>query len=508
MQRVEVVRGVYYDSVSLMRVAQELTKIDGVIDATLNMATEANIKIMSAAGFDLSGLDLRPSDLVIAVKAKEEIIDEIITKAKEYLSNPPWKTTEISQQYFPKSLNGALSMLPEANLALISIAGQHAGDEAMECLNKGLHVMLYSDNVSLEKEIELKNTANEKGLLVMGPDCGTAVIKGIGLGFANACPVGPVGMVAAAGTGLQEVHVQLAHRGIGVLHAIGTGGRDVKEAVGGITSLMGIEALLESDDVKVIVMVGKPPAPEVEKKIFQRLASGNKPAVLGYIGGELEGDRPPIYFCKELEETAAVAAAVVNGTDPALARKDLSLKYEHLKELASHFGKRKGYLRGLYSGGTLCYEAQLIASKLLGPIYSNAPLDGRYKLSDSLKSIGNCMVDYGEDEFTQGRLHPMMDSTFRAKRMIEEAKDDEVGVILFDCVLGYGCHESPADQLASAISQVKREVGDRVIFVGYVCGVEADPQIASRQRKILEDVGVVLADSNAQAARLACLLLQ
>ena len=239
MQRVEVVRGVYYDSVSLMRVAQELTKIEGVIDATLNMATEANIQIMSSAGFDLSGLDLRPSDLVIAVEAKDEIIDEAIAKAKEYLNNPPWKTAEINQQYFPKSLSGAISLLPEANLALISIAGQYAGDEAMECLNKGLHVMLYSDNVSLEKEIELKKLAREKGLLVMGPDCGTAVIKGIGLGFANACPVGLVGMVAAAGTGLQEVHVQLAHRGIGVLHAIGTGGRDVREAVGGITSLMG-----------------------------------------------------------------------------------------------------------------------------------------------------------------------------------------------------------------------------------------------------------------------------
>lgn len=506
MQRVEVLRGVYYDSVTLMRVAREITKIDGVEEATLNMATEANIKIMAAAGFDFAGLELSPSDLVIAVRGKEEILDEAIDRAKEYLNNPPWKKVEVAQEYHPKSFEGAFSLLPQANLALISVAGQYAGAEAEKCLEAGLHVMLYSDNVPLETEIELKKLADEKGLLVMGPDCGTAVIRGIGLGFANACPTGPVGIVAAAGTGLQEVHVQLARRGVGVLHAIGTGGRDVREEVGGITFLKGIDALLEDDEVQIVILIGKPPAPSVEERILERLRRGNKPAVLGFIGGGLSGDRPPIYICKELEETAAVAAALVGGQDVAAARKALFRRYEALKEKAA-YNRRKGFLRGLYSGGTLCYEAQLIASGLIGGVYSNTPLKPEWRLADSLKSVGHTVVDYGEDEFTQGRLHPMMDSSFRAGRLVVEAEDPEVTVILFDCVLGYGCHPNPAEQMAEAVQRARKRVGDRVTYVGYVCGVDSDPQSATRQRGILEEAGVMLCDSNAEAARLACYLV-
>lgn len=510
----EIVRRTYYDSVTLMLVARELLKLEGISVASLSMGTEANYKIMASGGFDLEGIDATPNDLIIALMSdapeaeRSKILDEALTKAKEYLANPPNRKVQEGGDYRPKSLEGAVSILPEANLAQISVAGRYAGDVAMECLEKGLNVMLYSDNVSVEKEIEVKKAAAAKGLLVMGPDCGTVILRGVALGMANSCPTGPVSIVAAAGTGLQEVHVQLARRGVGVLHGLGTGGRDVRAEVGGIMCLQAVKELLSDDEVKVLTVLGKPPAPEVESAILEAVRAGGKPAVLGFIGGAEKGDKDGVYVCRELEETAAVAAALANGEDGAKARDALHAEYESLKDRAASIGRRKGYLRGLYSGGTLCYEGQLIARDILGPIWSNTPLDRSMQLADSLKSVGHTMVDYGEDEFTQGRLHPMIDVSLRAERIYEEAKDPDVGVILLDVVLGYGCNEDPATGLAEGIRKALSVAGDRVAFVASICGVDTDPQDASRQRRILEDLGVHVCGSNARAARLAALILE
>lgn len=513
-QRLEIIRRTYYDSVTLMLVAKELLKLDGVSVASLSMGTEANYKIMGSGGFDLEDVDATPNDLIIALMSdipedgREQVLCDAIVKAKEYLANPPGRKSNSSGDYRPKSLDGALSVLPEANLAIISVAGKYAGDVAMECIEKGLNVMLYSDNVPMEKEINVKKAAADKGLLVMGPDCGTAIIRGVALGMANACPMGPVGIVAAAGTGMQEVHVQLARRSVGVLHGIGTGGRDVWKEVGGVMCLQAVNALLADDEVKVLIVLGKPPAPEVEQKILAAVKTGKKPAVLGFIGGEAKGDSDGVFICRELEETAAVAAALVKEEDGAKARDGLYREYGDLKKQAAAIGKRKGYLRGLYSGGTLCYEGQLVARDILGPIRSNIPLNKNMRLEDSLKSIGHSMVDYGEDEFTQGRLHPMIDVSLRAERIYEESRDPEVGSILFDVVLGYGCNENPATGLAEGIRKAQSLAGDRVVFIASICGVDTDPQNASRQRKILEGLGVYVCESNARAARLAALILE
>lgn len=509
MQRLEVMPRTYYDSITLMRVAKEITGMEGIENASLSMGTEANLRILAAAGFDLSEINVTPNDLVIAVSGEDAVLDEALSKAKEYLANPPWKKEGgKSESYKPRSLDGAISVLPEANIAMISVAGRYAGDVALDCLHRGLNVMLYSDNVPLEKEIEIKKLAREKGLFVMGPDCGTAIVRGVAMGMANICPTGPVSIVAAAGTGLQEVHVQLAKRGVGTLHGIGTGGRDVRAEVGGIMVEMATERLLEDDEVEVLVVIGKPPAPEVEKKILERISRGDKPAVLGFIGGESRGDRDGVYICTELEETAAVAAALAKGEDVAEARKELDSAEESLRELAGKHGPRKGWLRGLYSGGTLCYEAQVIAKELLGPIHSNTPLKKDLKLEDSLTSVEHTIVDFGEDEFTQGRLHPMIDVSLRAGRFVEEAKDPGVGVILFDVVIGYGCNPDPARELAEGVLKAKAVAGDRIAFVASICGTEADPQNAARQRSILEDAGVLVCESNARAARLASYLLK
>lgn len=510
MQILEIIKGAYYDSVTLMLVAKELNKLEGVTSSSLSMGTEANCRIMTGGGFDLSAADVTPNDLIIGLLGEDEGILALASeKAREYLANPPWKKEAGPSGYRPKSLDGAVSILPDANMAIISVAGQYAGALAMDCLAKGLHVMIFSDNVPLDKEIELKQFASERGLLVMGPDCGTVIIRGKALGMANACPPGPVGIVAAAGTGLQEVHTQLALRGVGTLHAIGTGGRDVKSDVGGIMAISAMKALIGDDEIEVLIVLGKPVAPEVEKKIMTLAKEAGKPVVIGFVGGSTSGGEAPVYLCTELEESAAVAAALVKKTDPAAARAELQERTIGLiAGGVEKYGQRKGYLRGLYSGGTLCYEAQLIASEKLGPIWSNEPFDKTMKLPDSLISREHSIIDFGEDEFTQGRLHPMIDATFRCERIAQEAKDPDVGVMLLDVVLGYGCHADPGGAVAAAVLKAKKICGEKIAFIASICGTNADPQDAGVQKKALEDAGVIVCDSNAQAAHLASALIE
>lgn len=507
MQKLEVIEGAYYDSVTLMLVARELNKLTGVASSSLSMGTDANLRIMTTGGFDVSGITPTPSDLIIGVMGEDEdVLAGAVATAGEYLANPPWKKDSGPADYRPKSLGGALSILPAADMAIVSVAGAYAGELAMDCLARGLHVMIFSDNVPLEKEIELKRFARDRGLLVMGPDCGTVVIRGKALGMANACPEGPVGIVAAAGTGLQEVHVQLARRGVGTMHGIGTGGRDVKAEVGGIMALSAMEALMDDDEIEALAVIGKPPAPQVESAIAALAAKSPKPVVLGFVGGSSGGDEKNVYRCEGLEETAAVTAALVQGTAPSEARRELRRRDdEFVSETAKRVGKRAGYLRGLYTGGTLCYEAQLIAGAL-GPIWSNAPLDKAFKLADSLAPREHSIVDYGEDEFTQGKLHPMIDGAFRCERIVSEARDPEVGVMLLDVVLGYGCHLDPGGAVAEAVREARKTCGDRIAFVASICGTDEDPQNASAQREALESAGVITAASNSQAARLAAAL--
>lgn len=510
MQKLEIIRGVYYDSVTLMLAAKELNKFKSVEYSSLSMGTEANYRIMANGGFDLTGINATPADLIIGVRGEEEdLLANAVAKAREYLISPPWEKTSCAAGYQPKSLDGAFSIMPDANLAIISVAGQYAVSVASECIDKGLNVMIFSDNVPLDKEIELKKHAAEKNLLVMGPDCGTAIIRGAALGMANVCPVSPVGIVAAAGTGLQEVHTQLARREVGTMHGIGTGGRDVKADVGGLSALAAMDALAVDEEITVLLVIGKPPAPEVERRILAMAEKVGKPVVTCFIGSSTSGASASLFSCAELEESAAVTAALVKGMNPADAGKTLKEEISRWTgETVKSIGKRRGYLRGLYSGGALCYEAQLLTSQALGSVWSNSPLDKKMRLADSLVSHGHTIVDYGDDEFTQGRLHPMIDPTFRCERIVAEARDESVGVILFDVVLGYGCHRDPAGAVAEAVLEARRFYGKRIAFVASVCGTDDDPQNLSEQTKKLEFAGICVASSNARAARLAAALIE
>jgi len=501
----------YHDSVTLMEIARELTQLPGVSDAAVVMATEANKSILREAGLLLPEIEAASTnDLVIVVLAENEVTAErALESAGKHLVRRP----QVSEgtTVAPRTIQGAVRQNPESNLAVISVAGQYAAAEAWEALRNGLHVLLFSDNVSIEDEVALKKYAAERGLLMMGPDCGTTIINGVALGFANVVPRGPVGIVSASGTGLQEVSTLLAKLGAGISQAIGTGGRDLKEAVGGIMMIEGLKALQDDPETKVIVLVSKPPSAIIAERVLGQVKLSNKPTVACFLGAEpapiAEAGAIP---AGTLQEAAYLSAAEVQGYAGAsvgemIDREGVDLKAQ-AGELRRRLSPRQKYLRGLFSGGTLAAEGLVIWEGILGGVRSNLATDPGMRLRDATRSEGNCAVDLGGDEFTVGRPHPMIDNDLRIRRLIQEAADPAVAVIVLDVVLGYGAHPNPAGELGAAIRQTREKAaneGRELIFVTSVTGTEGDPQGFDRQVRALEDAGAVVCECNAAAARLA-----
>ncbi len=495
----------YHDSVSLMLIARELSQMEHVDDAAVVMATEANKGLLRNAGLLTGDVETaRSNDLVIAIRAPEEVAMRALEEAEKMLYKK--QAASDTAEYRPKTLRGACRATPSANVAVVSVAGRYAATEAWDALHQGLNVLLFSDNVSLEDEISLKRFAVDHGLLLMGPGAGTAILNGVALGFANVVPKGPVGIVAAAGTGLQEVSTQLASRGVGITQGIGTGGRDLREEVGGLMMLAGLEALQADWDTKVIVLVSKPPAEPVARKVLNQAACSEKPAVICFLGWEQTVAIPqPLRLARTLEEAARLAAEFA-GNPQRDAEAIL------LPSVQRSFSPSQRFLRALFSGGTLCYEAQVIWRSLLAvPVFSNAPLNPAQRLKDSNRSQGHTAVDMGEEEFTVGRPHPMIDNDLRIRRLFQEARDPETAVVLLDVVIGYGAHPDPAVELAPAIQQacqIAKDAGCELLVVASVTGTDQDPQDLSRQVRELERVGVVVCPSNASAARIAGMVVQ
>jgi FdrA protein len=401
---------------------------------------------------------------------------------------------------------------------VISVAGRYAAREARTALERGLHVLLFSDNVPLEDEIALKRLATDHGLLCMGPDAGTAIINGVALGFANVVPRGCVGLVSASGTGLQGITCGIARAGAGVSQAIGVGGRDLSEPVGGMMMLAGLRALQEDPETGVIVLISKPPAAPVAERVLARVRESAKPAVVCFLGSEPAPiEATGAIAATDLTQAAVAATAVAKGEDPKAALAALGAAATDLIPLAAAEQARlapgQHALRGLFAGGTFCYEAQLILKVLPEPVRSNAPLVKENRLAQANVSVGHVCMDLGEDEFTQGRLHPMIDPSLRNRRIVQEARDPATAVILLDVVLGYGAHPDPAGAAVSAIRQAQHtagEAGRHIAFITSVCGTEADPQSLSRQEATLREAGVIVLPpaDNASAARLAGLITQ
>ncbi len=507
-----VKRSEYHDSVTLMLAARELSHMPGVADAAVVMGTEANKGLLKNAGLlTLEGESASPNDLLIAVSGPEEILGQALAEAEKILRKKQADTSPT--EFRPKTLRSAVKANPAANVVVISVAGRYAAAEAWEALRHDLHVLLFSDNVSLEDEIALKRYAVEHGLLLMGPGAGTAILNGVALGFANVIPRGPVGIVSAAGTGLQEVSTLLAKRGVGISQGIGTGGRDLKEEVGGLMMLAGLKALQDDPDTRVIVLVSKPPAASVAYDVLAQAELSEKPTIICFLGAapsprpkpaEEEGGQAGVRFACTLEEAALLAARAAAPAGQALP---VTEGAELAASRSFHLQPAQRYLRGLFSGGTLCYEAQVIWRELLSePVFSNAPLHAGNRLPDSLHSQGHTAVDLGEEEFTVGRPHPMIDNDLRIRRLLQEALDPEVAVIVLDVVLGYGAHPDPASELAPAVRKacdLAGGAGRQLHFVASVTGTDGDPQGLSRQVSQLEQAGVTVCESNAASARLA-----
>ena len=508
--RTRVVKGQYHDSVSLMLAAKEIKKIEGVEDAAVVMGTDANKALLKQAGLlTEEAQSASADDLVISVK-KDKGADAILSQIDDFLvSKSSTATGSLKKEL--QSIRSAVRFDPAINFVEISVAGAYAAREAREALASGLHVLLFSDNVSLDDEVSLKKYAVSQGLLLMGPGAGTAIINGVGLGFANALPTGTVGIVSAAGTGLQEVSTILAGFEVGISQAIGTGGRDLSKKVGGLMAIAGIEALIEDVHTKVIILISKPADNDVIENILDVLKTGKKECVICTLGARFE--RPQdgiIHFTNTLEECAHTTAAITGAELPdfqSFLQDENKKQQAQANELRSKLGLEQKFIRGLYSGGTLCYEAQVIWKELLNePVFSNAPLEKKNTLKEKISPEFHTALDLGEEEFTVGRPHPMIDNDLRTRYISMAGSDPTTAVIVMDVMIGYGAHPDPGLELGNAIRLAKKNAerqGRELIVITCVTGTKDDPQGLTETIRKLEEAGAVVCDTNAQSARLA-----
>ncbi|MEQ1648503.1 MAG: acyl-CoA synthetase FdrA [Hyphomicrobiaceae bacterium] len=486
----EVRRGFYLDSVALMRMSRGIVARNGVEEAGMMMGTPANKRIMADAGvLNATGEAAQPGDLVIALRACDQLCaDDAMAEARSVLDKPRGNSgaTGESGQWTPRTIRAAHAQMPDANLALISVPGAFAAAEGRKALNRGINVLMFSDNVPVVDEVELKQLARERGLLMMGPDCGTAIINGVPLGFANVVPRGDIGIVGASGTGIQEVSCLLAQNGLGISHALGTGGRDLKADVGGITMLMGIELLDADAATRHIVIISKPPADSVARVVLERVGQSVKPFTVCFIGVTDMAMPANATLAPTLERAAQLASGANAVPDP---RSALSAKGKHV--------------RGLFAGGTMCAEAQVVFRDAGLKCVSNVAIPGVGEFDGNWRQ--HALIDLGDDDYTAGRPHPMIEPAVRDEPLLAALKDADVGVVLIDFVLGFGAHADPAGHLVAALGA--RGVGGTVI-VASVTGTEADPQRRSSQVRILEAAGIIVAPSNASAARIAVQLVR
>lgn len=493
----------YFDSVFLMRVSNRLSEQSGILQAALVMGTPKNIQILADAGYDgIDKLGASPNDLVVSLRADSvEDARFLIDNLEPFLARDSGRPTAQSV----RSTEQALIHQPKSNIALVSVPGELAAREARQALLRGLNVFLFSDHVSVEDELSLKRLALENGLLLMGPDCGTSIIGGVGLGFANAVRRGPVGVIGASGTGIQEV-TALVHRwGSGISHAIGVGGRDLSDEIGAIATLQALGALERDPGTEVILLVSKPPGAATVKLVNERLAGCSKPVVTCYIGSK-EGDireSGNVTIAGNLDHAATAAIRLGGGIR---VDESPSVDLDTLEREGARLKPSQKYIRGVFSGGTLCYQAQQVIRNTGNLVRSNEPLEKGMELPDSSSSVEHTLVDMGADEFTEGKPHPMVDSTQRIQRVLSEASDPEVAVILLDCVLGYVAAEDPAGDIAPAISEAKRmarQRGEHLSIVASVCGTDLDRQGLNAQVEALEEAGAVVFTSGFQAAKYA-----
>lgn len=489
IEHVELRPGAYADSVALLQVSKDVAAVDGVLAAQVAMATELNLEVLAGMGFTIPA-EASPNDMVVALRVEDEsgiaaavaAVDAALAASRRQSSGGSEGVT------VPARTTGSALAREGAGLALISVPGASATVEAMDAVEAGRDVMIFSDNVPLEEEIALKRLATERDVLVMGPDCGTAVVRGVGLGFANTVRPGPVGIVAASGTGCQQLLALLDHAEVGVSAALGVGGRDLSADVGGLSTRQALRRLDADPGTELIVVVSKPPADEVARDLRAFADELSTPVQFALLGT----GQPDL---------TAAAEQVLGALGRAVP------EWPVVGATGTGTG---GLLRGLFAGGTLCDEAMIIAGETLGAVWSNIPLDPAHRLDSSLEADGPVMIDFGSDEMTRGRPHPMIDPTIRLEHLAKVSRNPAVGVVLMDVVLGHGADADPAATLAPAIrGAIDTARGDgRDLRVVLACvGTSGDAQGLERQTRALADAGAEVHLSNARAARRAVSLI-
>lgn len=510
----QVKRNYYRDSLNLLKISDALKCNDGILEAAVVMGTRMNKEVLVKLGFPSSKVkQARDSDLLVAIQAENsKSMNFALIKLEELLnSDGTPQEGNLSGSVF--DVDSALSSMPDANLALISIPGEYVRDLSIKLTDVGIHQQIFSDHVPLKDELKIKEHAVKRGVLILGPGAGTSIINGRGIGFSNAVRTGPVGIVAAAGTGLQEVSTLLDHCDIGVKHALGVGGNDPKKEIGGLMMLESLKVLEALSDIEIIAIVSKPPSHDVEETMVDYIIrNGKKKYVLAFIGGDTESVQISNRTKKKLVQVNTLASAVFavarlrgrRELKTALERIHITYEMMHamVKREWKKLHKQQKYVRALYTGGTFAYEAQVILNNILEEIYSNTPTAGSMQLHTSSDSQKNSILDLGEEEFTQGRAHPMIDPTVRKLRLIEESRDPKVGVILMDFVLGYGSHSDPVGAVINEIRQAKKiaEMNERHLsFIIHVCGTMDDVQGYRQSVRRLESAGSLVFPTNALA---------
>lgn len=491
MLKTIIKKGNYHDSVVLMLLTNKISTMEGVSKVSIMMATPSNKDIYKESGMATPELlEAGSNDMAIVVETQDDIIDDVLKEVDEFFKSQSAKSNKKGESDTVISWDKALEKLPDANLAVISIPGIYAASEADRALDENLNVFMFSDNVKLEDEKRLKEKAHKKGLLVMGPDCGTGIIKGVPIAFTNNVTPGKIGIVGASGTGIQELTTIIDRLGEGVTNAIGTGGRDLSEHIGAITMMDSINAMEEDKDTEVIIVISKPPAEKVRNQVVERLRHFKKPVVTLFLGEKPEVHEENFYHAYTLDEAARIAVR--------LLRNEKVQGDKFKVNVDKNFSaKENKTIKGYYSGGTLAAEAAMMIRDILDLSVPLGKQEG-YMLNTS----GHVVVDLGDDKYTQGKPHPMIDPTKRVECMKEAAEDESTGVILFDIVLGYGSHEDMAGSLLPAIKELQekaKEAKRDLHFVTTICGTRKDYQNYDKQKKIMQDAGVIVCESNKQA---------
>lgn len=495
----------YYDSVFLMGINNRILKEKGVIQSAVLMGSDANKEVLRDLKFPESEIaKASANDLIVGVIAETQaIIDHVLSNISAWLIEV--KDRKPLSEFH--TLSETIANHPEANLVSISVPGEYAAHEAHIALESGLNVFLFSDNVSVEDEKSLKQSAQMKNLLVMGPDCGTSIIGGIGLGFSNVVRRGSIGVIAAAGTGLQEFTCMVHNAGFGISHAIGTGGRDLSDAIRGLTTLSALDVLSQDINTQVIVILSKPPGKMTLSKLVERFQTINKPIVGCFIGieGIIAGEESLFKRAKIIDEAVEISIKQIGGSLTSVKRIEMGLK-----ERGKKYSAEQKYLRGVFAGGTFCFQAQQILKSSGIKVYSNSPIDESLKLNHPDTSQENTIVDMGAEYYMVGRPHPMIDGSQRELRILREAHDPEVAIILLDFILGYNASMDPVGELLDAIQEAGKlaeKQGRHLEFVASVCGTKEDPQDLGMQIQMLEKSGVIVFESNAAAVQFCAGLL-